>query len=127
MLPSQYIEKGWCQNHFAENAEGESVHEESDDAIAWCISAACIKSYRTLSITEDKYNELIYKVTYLIQKELNLTKDDISYNIHGNADISLLNINNIVVLYNDDIAREHNEVINLLKCAENEIGINYAT
>ncbi len=49
MLPSEYIQKGWCRGAMARNSQGGNTLGHSHTAISWCvlgaISAATTQSY----------------------------------------------------------------------------------
>ena len=40
MLPSEYIQKGWCKESLARTIEGKYVHYDNPKAVAWCVAGA---------------------------------------------------------------------------------------
>lgn len=41
MKPSDYIERGWCQGHYALTNDNVPCSATSDEAKQWCILGAC--------------------------------------------------------------------------------------
>ncbi len=101
MLPSEYIELGWCQGYRALDKNNKEIEPNSKKAISWCMIGACIASYKYGSI---KYIQL-HDLQYCIK---NIIKDNAIFAIPR---------------YNDDKYRTKEQVMNIMKQAENELGL----
>lgn len=55
MLPSEYVERGWCQGALAKDADGSRVGPTDPDACQWCAMGAIRAGHLTGSITEEQH------------------------------------------------------------------------
>ncbi len=97
MLPSQYLEKGWTQRNYAINKSGLPVSLHRDGACAWCLSGALNASHRDGTLT--RYD--IVKIYSIITEKI--YEDP--------------------MLWNDDANRTQEEVVNIIKEIEQELGL----
>ncbi len=102
MLPSQYIELGWCQNCLAIDKNFQPVKPDSPDAKAWCLIGAVDASYISKGITHKQFMSLRIVIR-------NILNDDYIYKISS---------------YNDDVDRSKEQVLDLVKQAEKSIGLS---
>ncbi len=51
MLPSEYIQKGWCKGAIAKNQIGQGVLGASVVAVSWCALGAVNASYGSVTLT----------------------------------------------------------------------------
>ena len=98
MLPSQYVEQGWCQHNFAKNSYGTSVNYCDIAAEQWCLEGALNASLFTNGISAHQYS--------YICKEL---KD-------------ILGVKNLAS-WNDVPNREKHEVVNILQNIEHNLPV----
>ena len=96
MLPSKYVEQGWCKYNFAKNSDGIVVDSRHITAEQWCIEGALQVSLFTTGITQDQYN-------YMRE---NLQQ--------------VLGVKNLAS-WNDTPEREKYEVVNILHNIENNL------
>ena len=54
MLPSEYIQKGWCKIYAASDSSGNPVDPWAGNAASWCIVGAIYAAMREDSITEEE-------------------------------------------------------------------------
>ncbi len=98
MLPSQYLEKGWIQGNFAINKSGLPVSSNSDGACAWCLSGALNASYHDGTL--DRNIATIF-CSMIVEKT-----------------------DNDFVDWNDNKDRTQQQVIDLAKEIEQELGLS---
>ena len=96
MLPSEHLKKGWCQNASSLDEFGKLVPNRSPKAIRWSPQGSLNLSVSNQHITEEQYRQIL---SYL--------KNSIG-DIDG---------------WNNNPARTHCEVIQLMRNAEKSINL----
>ena len=97
--PSQILEKGWTREHYAINKFGNEVDVNDPNAVAFCLIGAVSRSYFDGFITGQQ-------------------KIDILYNIHDQFGGDY---RNPVVAINDDLIRNQEHAIEVMRKAEKEV------
>ncbi len=78
MLPSKYLEKGWCQFTAAVDDVGVVVDVTSDRAVKWCLLGSVHAAYCSGSISEIDKDNMINKLGNIL--DANLIDDMFRYN-----------------------------------------------
>lgn len=102
MLPSQFLENGWCQKFSTLDKDRHPVEFDSPEVMSCCMAAALELSRRTGSISE---------------LETIMLRDIIDIKITEMGFISYVH-------YNDAYERTQKEVVEFMKQCEVAIGLN---
>ncbi len=108
MLPSEYIQMGWCQNTEARDAYGVPCEPTDSDARSWCSTAA-----NSLWPDEPEAQHILVEMVFRVMDEEYILDVDSS--------------EGIVSQWNDALERTIDEVIAVMLYAEQEAGICEAT
>ena len=77
MLPSQYVEQGWCQHSFAKNSYGTSVDYYDVAAEQWCLDGALKASLFTNGINSYQYDYMCKKLQNVLSVKNIATWNDV--------------------------------------------------
>ncbi len=102
MLPSEILERGWCQQIRARDKDGFQVDIESSDAVSFCLSGSIDLSFISGVISVTNRRQLLDAIS-------NKT-DEMGFMTY--------------VHYNDATKRTQQEVVELVKNAEQSIGLH---
>jgi hypothetical protein len=69
------VQDGWCCWNLAEDAGGEYVDPESDDAVAWCASGAVVAAIERLGF-DDPRGKLQRRALYRVAHTAGCADDD---------------------------------------------------
>ena len=101
MLPSQILERGWCQRFSAVDENGYEVQPEDCVAVKHCISGALKASRFFHRITKDQSYKIVNKLDDIVEQ-------------YGYA---------TYVDYNDSETTTKNNVVKIVQYAEQSIGL----
>lgn len=102
MLPSELLKRGWCQGFGAVDKNGSEVVSTSEEAHLYCMAGA-------LSASQIRYRRISPSKRNAIATYLDNFAEELGYQNY--------------IEYNDDISRTEEEIIVLMKKAEQYAGI----